>query len=496
METSTTNHNLKTLKSVTIIGAGISGLTLGWFLSKNGINVTILEKQKIIGGLATSIVENGYMMDIGPHYVALPKESEITKSIFKLMGNENIIKLPSDIFQKYYKTNFNGILYPGYPSLFKVVIDSKLQFKIKSVFSILNAKIKNLRKTKFTTSQEYLISQYGNFLYDLWFKPYLFRKYLENDPPLNDIMKQFPKPSMSKILLSLKKQSNNVNYSNSNDSKENDTVICYFKGGMQALIQNIAHEITNNGGKILSEATVKSIIHDNNSKHIIYNKDSKQINFESDAIVYCTPLDLALQWFPELPNSFQKNPPSGIHCILVFLMIDSPQLYDSWVVNFYDPKIVFSRIAQQNFLSSTVVPNGKSLLSIEIRTNENSHIWNFDDTLLINKIISDLKTSKILINEKVENSKILRLKNFYPNPNLKKTSSSKDDKIHFIRSFTREYTSVTESDSGAVTESDSGILEAGGAGNSAASKLTHGSGVYVSFFNSMKLAEEIIDELK
>lgn len=487
--------NLLPTKSVTIIGGGISGLTLGWFLSKNQIKVKILEKQKILGGLATSIVENGYMMDIGPHYVALPKKSYITSAIFELMGTENIIELPSNIFQKYYKTNFNGILYPGYPSLFRVVLDSKFKFKIKSIFSIIGAKIKNSRKLKFSTSKEYLISQYGTFLYDFWFKPYLHRKYLDVEPPLNDIMKQFPKPILSKIFLSLKKKSEGTQ-SNSDNADNDDTVICYFKGGMQSLIQKIISEISNNGGIIENEVNVESIKHNEDFKQIIYVKDSKQINHQSNAIVYCTPLDLTLQWFEQIPKDIQKNPPSGIHCILVFLMLDSPQLYDSWVVNFYDPKISFSRIAQQNFLSSTVVPNGKSLLSIEIRTKENNPIWNFDNELLIKRVISDLKLTKILNKEKVENSKILHLKNFYPDTKNKLDLISKDKKIHFVHSFSKEFTSVTESDSGAVTESDSGVLNAGGSGNKATSKITHGSGVYLSFYNSLKLSEEIMNELK
>ena len=37
-------------KKVCIIGAGIGGLTAGAILSKKGYNVTIFEKEKILGG--------------------------------------------------------------------------------------------------------------------------------------------------------------------------------------------------------------------------------------------------------------------------------------------------------------------------------------------------------------------------------------------------------------------------------------------------------------
>ena len=44
-----TGENRKSMKkqNIVIIGAGISGLTLGWNLAKNGFLVTILEKQNI-----------------------------------------------------------------------------------------------------------------------------------------------------------------------------------------------------------------------------------------------------------------------------------------------------------------------------------------------------------------------------------------------------------------------------------------------------------------
>lgn len=40
------------LQRVTILGAGVSGLVLGWMLAKNGWCVRILEKEAHCGGMA------------------------------------------------------------------------------------------------------------------------------------------------------------------------------------------------------------------------------------------------------------------------------------------------------------------------------------------------------------------------------------------------------------------------------------------------------------
>jgi len=79
---STQPKNSVSEKVVVIIGAGIAGLTLCLELCRLGIKPILLERQKFCGGLATSIPYGDYKIDIGPHYVALPKHSEITSARF------------------------------------------------------------------------------------------------------------------------------------------------------------------------------------------------------------------------------------------------------------------------------------------------------------------------------------------------------------------------------------------------------------------------------
>jgi len=68
------SQNSASEKIVVIIGAGLAGLTLSLELCRLGIKPILLERQKFCGGLATSIPYNNYKIDIGPHYVALPKK--------------------------------------------------------------------------------------------------------------------------------------------------------------------------------------------------------------------------------------------------------------------------------------------------------------------------------------------------------------------------------------------------------------------------------------
>ncbi len=54
-------------KKVVIIGAGISGLTAAHILHKVGYDVTVLEKNKKVGGSIETVTENGFLFDRGPN---------------------------------------------------------------------------------------------------------------------------------------------------------------------------------------------------------------------------------------------------------------------------------------------------------------------------------------------------------------------------------------------------------------------------------------------
>jgi oxygen-dependent protoporphyrinogen oxidase len=54
-------------KKIIVIGAGISGLTSAYLLSKKGFDVKILERKNAVGGSIESVIEDGFLFDRGPN---------------------------------------------------------------------------------------------------------------------------------------------------------------------------------------------------------------------------------------------------------------------------------------------------------------------------------------------------------------------------------------------------------------------------------------------
>lgn len=59
-------------KTAIVIGAGVAGLSAASYLSKQGVKVTLLEKNSGPGGRARVFTENGFTFDMGPSWYWMP----------------------------------------------------------------------------------------------------------------------------------------------------------------------------------------------------------------------------------------------------------------------------------------------------------------------------------------------------------------------------------------------------------------------------------------
>jgi len=78
-------------KKAIIIGAGYSGLAAASLLAKQGLSVTLLEKNEGPGGRAQAYEENGFLFDMGPSWYLMPEAFE---RLFRLLGTTPVEQYP------------------------------------------------------------------------------------------------------------------------------------------------------------------------------------------------------------------------------------------------------------------------------------------------------------------------------------------------------------------------------------------------------------------
>lgn len=112
---------------ILIIGSGLGGLVCGAILSREGYKVTILEKNRQIGGCLQTYVRDRIIFDSGVHYIGGLSKGQNLHQIFKYVGildKLKLQKLDEDAFDKIIFSNDKNA-YPmaqGYDNFIKQLL--------------------------------------------------------------------------------------------------------------------------------------------------------------------------------------------------------------------------------------------------------------------------------------------------------------------------------------------------------------------------------------
>lgn len=143
---------------IAILGAGVSGLGLGWLLSRLGKSVTVLEASDRIGGLARTFEWHGVPCDIAPHRL-YTRNRDVLRAIGSLVPlrehrRHSRILMRDRIIQD-----------PINPLELLLRFDSRTALRLVSGFLARP----RLHEDSF---EALALNRYGRGLYDFFFEPY------------------------------------------------------------------------------------------------------------------------------------------------------------------------------------------------------------------------------------------------------------------------------------------------------------------------------------
>lgn len=92
-------------KRVLIVGAGPGGLATAMLLAREGLEVTVVEKQPRVGGRTSAIEGDGYRFDLGPTFFLYP---QILDEIFAAVGRDLRREVPMKRLDPQYRLVFGA----------------------------------------------------------------------------------------------------------------------------------------------------------------------------------------------------------------------------------------------------------------------------------------------------------------------------------------------------------------------------------------------------
>ncbi len=309
-----------------IIGGGIMGISLGYFLSRRGVKVTIYEASPVLGGLAGPIdLEDGTSVD--RFYHAILSSDRHLGALCKELGIDDQLRFKETKTGFYYKGKIhpmnNMVEFFRFPPL--GWID-----RFRLGLTVLAAQfIKDWRSLEAISVQDWLLKWSGKGTYQNIWRPMLKAKF---DGGFDNT----PATYMWSRLVRMKSTREGAN------QKE---MAGHLIGGYITLIKAMTEKILAAGGEILLKTAVKEIVIEDQKATGIRLASGEMARFDKVICTLQTPIFQKL--IPSADQTYHDflNRTDYLGIIAPLLVMDRP-LSGNWTLNITDDRFPFTGVIE------------------------------------------------------------------------------------------------------------------------------------------------------
>lgn len=379
------------MPSVTIVGAGVAGLTIGYQLSRRGYHVTVIERNEVVGGLGRTFHYGDFHFDVGPHrfHTENPRVAAFIREILLEEAIEIPRKSGARMFGKYHEWPLRPSVLAAMPIALMLRGSKDLLFK------------EHLPGESFEAD---VVNKYGRTLYEIFFEPYT-KKFLFYSPA--ELHRDWARAGVNRAVIDKRAQADSLwsLLKTTMMPKPVETMFLYPPTGVGRFSDKLADHIRQAGGRIILGQEVTGI--ETSGRRVTVVSTAAE-RVPTDNVVWTAPLttlnamlglkDIELEYLSTIFLNFEIGKP--------------PRLDYQWT--YFGGDEVFSRVtAPEAFLKSTV-PTGKSGLCVEVTCRQGDDRWNNPNSL-IEPVTRDLvRTQMIASAADIERVHVERVPFTYP----------------------------------------------------------------------------------
>jgi protoporphyrinogen oxidase len=389
-----------------IFGAGPAGLTAAYESTKRGLEPTVFEQDRQVGGISKTIDYKGYLLDIGGHRFFT--KSEVVQRIWEdLLGSEFVIR--SRLSRIYFNNKYFD--YPLKPA--NAFLNLGLRESVRVLLSYIAGQFRSAKDIH--SFEDWVSKRFGKRLFNLFFKAYTEKVWgiscreIQADWAAQRIKSlSLAKAALNSFGLAKGKSVTTLidrfHYPNKGPGQMWDKAKEVIEGGGGRVeLGARAVRFKHSGGKVLS-ATIES--------------SRSRSEVRGDHFISSLPLrDLIVSMEP-LPPENVVEAARGLRYrdfFTVGLIITRKDIFpDNWIY-IHSPDVQVGRIQNFKNWSSQMVPEaGRTSLGLEYFCFEADEIWRRPDQDLVNLARSEIGKLGLAESSQVIDGTVIRSTKAYP----------------------------------------------------------------------------------
>lgn len=340
------------MRSVTIAGAGVAGLTIGYRLAVEGRAVTVFERNSVVGGLARSFHYGDFHFDVGPHrfHTENPRVAAFIREILQ----EEAIEIPRKsgvrMFGRFHE-------WPLRPS---VLSSMPFMLMLKGARDLIFRE--HLPGESFEAD---VVNKYGRTLYEIFFKPYT-EKFLFHSP--TELHRDWARAGVNRAVIDKRAHSDNLwsLLKNTLLPKPVETTFLYPPTGVGRYSERLTDGIRTHGARVLLGSPIEDLRAEG-ERITAVRAGGAWIPCEN--LIWTGPLDVINRLLGLTGVDLEY-----LSTIFYNLEISKPVKLDyQWI--YYGGDEIFSRVSAPVVFASTMAPAGQSGLCVEFTCREGDERW-------------------------------------------------------------------------------------------------------------------------
>lgn len=398
---------LKPGDRVVVIGAGPAGLTAAYLLAKDGVKVTVLEGDDIVGGISRTAQYKGYRFDIGGHRF-FTKIAPVEKLWHEILGDQ-FISVP-----RLSRIHYGG-KYFDYPlKAANALSGLGIWNATLIVVSYLWAHVRPYPIED--TFEQWVSNRFGKRLYRIFFKTYTEKVW---GIPCTEIRAEWAAQriqglSLAKAILNatqLQKRSDSIK-----------TLIHEFQYprlGPGQMWEMATARIQEMGGEVLMRHDVTKLEERDGRVVAVRAKTAVgERRIEGDHFISTMPIRHLIRSLDPAPPENIRAAGEGLNYrdfLVVALMIRKENVFpDNWIY-IHTPGVQVGRIQNFNNWSKAMVPTpGTTCVGMEYFCFEGDGMWASSDDDLIALAKKELAALGLADEDIVFDGAVVRMPKAYP----------------------------------------------------------------------------------